>query len=385
MTQSQWQRPLYKRDFPGLKESGDSSTRRWLLQAMFGGEVHALSELENPPQVVLCAVSEPVTRFLGEETAGGDAGLASNDEILPDVDEQISHRLIREFRGGFKAECMGSLPTELIWEQPSSRTKGTQDRATWAWNLSLGLLHKTRVIPWRLASASEDSCFVGISFYRTSQRTPSRALRSFAKVVTELGDCFIVDGDEVAWESCKREENGPLLDEAHARKLLSRAVAVFEKQTGVSPRKVVVHKNAPYSDEERRGFESALDNIPQYGLMTITRSGIFCMRPGRKPILRGMAIPFDDKTGLIFTSGYVPFLRGYPGSRIPQPLEIMQTWGSIPFPQAAQDLIRLTKLDLNSFDSRADLPMTLRHGQEIGRVLRALGQKEASADDRYFL
>ena len=109
------------------------------------------------------------------------------------------------------------------------------------------------------------------------------------------------------------------------------------------------------------------------------------MRPGRKAILRGTAIPFDEKLGLVFTSGYVPFLRGYSGNQIPQPLEITENWGSITFQEAAQDLIRLTKLDLNSPDFCADSPITLANCKQIGDVFEALGQKEPSIDDRYYL
>jgi hypothetical protein len=55
---------------------------------------------------------------------------------------------------------------------------------------------------------------------------------------------------------------------------------------------------------------------------------------------------FGDKRGLIYTMGYVPFLRCYSGFRIPQPLEILENWGSIPFREATEDILRLTKLNL---------------------------------------
>jgi hypothetical protein len=119
--------------------------------------------------------------------------------------------------------------------------------------------------------------------------------------------------------------------------------------------------------------------------MTIASRGIVCMRPGRKPILRGMAIPFDEKLGLVFTSGYVPFLRGYSGNKIPQPLEIIENWGSMSFQRAARDLIHLTKLDLSSPDFCTDFPITLVRSQAIRDVLQALGLKEPSTDDRYYV
>jgi hypothetical protein len=248
----------------------------------------------------------------------------------------------------------------------------------------LALLHKSGLIPWRLANASDDSCFVGISFYRTSQTASSRTLKTFAHVVSEYGVGFIVDGDVFEWGTGKKGEKSPHLDEGQASRLLSRALAVFKEKIGSAPHKVTVHKSTPYSDAERRGFENSLQNVPQYGLITISRRGIFFVRPGRKPILRGTAIPFGENLGLVFTSGYVPFLRAYSGYRIPKPLEITENWGSLSFQQVAQDLIRLTKLDLNSPAFCTDLPMTLAHCKEIRDVLEASGQKALSIDAKYY-
>jgi hypothetical protein len=384
VTQKQWHRPLHKRDIRSIEECGDFSTRRWLLQEVFGGEVRAISELENPPQVVLCVVSESMTHLLGKLNAKEDVNSASKNGMLLGSREGIFNGLLREFRGGLRAECMLSLPTEIIWDRAFSKIHALRDRATLAWNLSLGILRKSGLTPWRLANASQDSCFVGISFYRPSQSAPSHTLKAIAHVVTEHGEGFIVNGDAFEWDRMEKGEKSPHLDEGQAKRLLSRALAVFKEKIGSSPRKVTIHKGSPYSDSERRGFENALQNIPQYGLITISRRGIFCVRPGHKPILRGTAIPFGENLGLVFTTGYVPFLRAYSGYRIPQPLEITENWGSLSFQQVAQDSLRLTKLDLNSPAFCTDLPITLAHCEEIREVLEVLGQKEPSIDSRYY-
>jgi hypothetical protein len=381
VTQSQWHRPLHKRDFRSLEECADPNTKRWLLQEAFGGEVRELSELENPPQVALCAISQPFASILRTE----DSDQPANEEILWSGRERSPLDANREFRAGLKAECMGTLLTEIIADQEYSKVGGTQDRPTQAWKLSLALLYKAGLPLWRLANVSQDSCFVGISIYRSPHRTSSPTLKSFAHVVTELGDGFVLDGEAFEWDFSADKDNASHLDEEQAGRLLFRVLDVFKKQTGVSPRKVAVYKRTRYSDAERRGFENILGDIPEYGLMTIASRGIVCMRPGRKPILRGMAIPFDEKLGLVFTSGYIPFLRGYPGNNIPQPLEIIENWGSMSFQRAARDLIRLTKLDLSSPDFSTYFPFTMRHSQKIGDVLQALGRKESSRDDRYYI
>jgi hypothetical protein len=384
VTQKQWHRPLHKRDIRSIEVCGDFSKRRWLLQEVFGSEVRAISELENPPQVVLCVVSESMTRLLGKLNAKDDANSASKNEMLLGSGEGIFNGLLREFRGGLRAECLGSLPTEIIWDQAYSKNNGLRDLATLAWNLSLALLHKSGLIPWRLANTSEYSCFVGISFYRTSQTASSHTLKTFAHVVSEHGDGLIVDGDAFEWDTGKKGEKSPHLDEGQANRLLSRALAVFKEKIGCSPRKVTVHKGTPYSNAERKGFENSLQNVLQYGLVTITRRGIFCVRPGHKPILRGTAIPFGENLGLVFTSGYVPFARAYSGCRIPHPLEITENWGSLSFQQVAQDTVRLTKLDLNSPAFCTEFPITLAHCEGIRDVLEVLGHKEPSVDGRYY-
>jgi hypothetical protein len=48
-------------------------------------------------------------------------------------------------------------------------------------------------------------------------------------------------------------------------------------------------------------------------------------------------------------------------------------------------LIRLTKLDLASSGFCSEFPFTLSRIAEIGNVLRALGQKEASAGGNYYV
>src|ERR1700676_3726198 len=82
LTQKQWHRPLHKRDFRSVEACGDFSTKRWLLQEVFGSEVRAISELENPPQVVLCVISESMMRLLGEVNGKDDANSNVNNEIL---------------------------------------------------------------------------------------------------------------------------------------------------------------------------------------------------------------------------------------------------------------------------------------------------------------
>jgi len=80
-------------------------------------------------------------------------------------------------------------------------------------------------------------------------------------------------------------------------------------------------------------------------MVTVTRRGVFCLRPGKKAVLRGTVVDFGQKRGLVYTMGYVPFLRCYPGFRIPQPVEITENWGSVSLTEARRTFLNSQKLN----------------------------------------
>ena len=63
------------------------------------------------------------------------------------------------------------------------------------------------------------------------------------------------------------------------------------------------HKTSRYTEEECLGLEDALVDIPQYGLVTLSRNRTFCLRPGNKPVLRGTIVHFGEKKGLVCVGG----------------------------------------------------------------------------------
>jgi hypothetical protein len=374
-----------KSELRSVSELESSSARMLQLQEIFGKHVRTMSRLENPPHVILCAISDSISNLLGIDPASDVSEQGWPVPGSPDANTQKAHRVFRKFQAGLKAACIESLPIELLWSGPKSNECAISDRATHAWNLSLALLRKAGMTSWRLENAGEASCFVGISYFRISQGASANAVGSFAHVLTERGEGFVVQGDPFECNYEEETTSMPAPDEEHARKLLTRALAAFQKYVGFSPRKVTVHKAGPYSEAERTAFAHVLSKVPSHALMTISQSGISCIRPGSKPILRGTAIPFDEKTGLIATSGYAPFLRASVGNGLPQPLAITENWGSISFRQAAEDILRLTKLHLWSSDFCSEFPITVSQNIEIADVLSGLGQKRAPVRDTFYV
>jgi hypothetical protein len=385
VTQSLWHRPLRPLDVRLVEEHDDFMIRVGLLKRFVSEEVRALSELDSPPDVVICAMSESLEELCRTGIAEYDKEHEGLEDLPGHDVEEPSLDTARSFRRGLKAECMDVLPTQLVWHRTLAGTRGVQDLATRAWNMSVALLYKGKVIPWRLADAMEGSCFVGISFYHEDESRSPFVRTSIAQAFTERGEGFVLRGDALEWDPRKEKDKAPHLNEEQAQKLLSRVLEVYEKQVGAQPRKVVVHKTSRYADLERRGFETAIGKIGHYGLTTISRRGIFCLRPGDKAVLRGTSIHFGDKLGLVYTTGYTPFLRCYSGFRIPQPLEITENWGNLPFHETAADLIRLTKLNWNTAAFCTHDPITLAFSRRVGDILKMAGQKEPAIQYRFYM
>ncbi len=249
----------------------------------------------------------------------------------------------------------------------------------------MALLHKAGIIPWRLADASHGSCYVGISSYHEEANAAPFLRTSFAQAFSECGEGFVIRGEIFKGDPGQQTDKNWQFTEEQATTLLSRALQIYEEQVGILPCKVVIHKMSPYAEPERRGFENAVRKLKQYALTTISGRGIFCLRPGREPILRGTAIPFGEKVGLVYTAGYVPFLRSNTGTRMSQPLEITENWGSISFQEVATDVLRLTKLDLSTSVFCIDKPVTLASIRHVGEILKLCGQRDPAIDHRYYM
>jgi hypothetical protein len=385
VTRSQWHRAIPPHDLRLLAGRDDPAARLELLQDCFANEVYALSELESPPSVVICAMSESVENLFQSTPDENEFKHSMSEHFVGNETEAAPNAIARKFMRDLEASCMDALPTQPVWHRTLPGIRGAQDPATRAWDISVALLHKAGRIPWQLADATQGSCFVGISSYHDEADAEPFLRTSFAQAFTEWGEGFVVKGETLAWDPGREMDRNPHITEEQATTLLSRVLQIYEQRVGILPRKVVVHKVSRYADPERRGFENSVGKIKHYALTTVTRRGILCLRPGHEPILRGTAIQFGEKLGLVYTAGYVPFLRSYTGIRMPRPLEITENWGPMSFQEVATDVLRLTKLDLSTPAFCIDEPITLASRKHVGEILRLCGQRDPAVDHRYYV
>jgi hypothetical protein len=92
---------------------------------------------------------------------------------------------------------------------------------------------------------------------------------------------------------------------------------------------------------------------------------------GKHPILRGTGWQRGERTGYLWTKGYVPYLQTYAGRETPNPISIDIMRGDSDLRQVMTDIMGLTKLNFNSCIYNDGVPVTLRFAHSVGEILTA--------------
>jgi hypothetical protein len=330
-----------------------------------------------PPHDLLAAVDERRGRRVDTDEQEIDEGA---DPANPHQPPTIS------FHDLLKAEAMRlSVPIQMVRpktyqgkQPPRKRGKKTlslplQDEATRAWNIHSALYYKAGGIPWRLLrdAAELTTCFVGISFYRTLDK--SRLLTSVAQVFNERGEGVIVKGGQAQLD---KDDKTPHLSEADAHALLKKAIQVYRQEHRTSPARVVVHKTSRVLPEEGRGFDSAAHEhaIDSVELLTVRRSSTRLFREGTYPPLRGTFVDLQPSSGLLYLKGSVDFFETYPGMYVPRPLEFTTYRAETPVEQLAREMLSLSKLNWNNTQFDGGEPITVRAARRVGDILKCVAE-----------
>lgn len=324
---------------------------------------------EHRTSRVVLTPTQKIVKSLEKEKA------TKRQEMLPldfGEDVQTTSHGFWNIHHAVKAHAMRhGLTTQFAWESMLRGDSVTQDPASAAWNFFTALYYKANNIPWRLQQLPENTCFVGISFYKEGPHQDANLQTSLAQVFSGNGEGIVLKG-EPAPVSRKGDKRAHL-DTLGAQRLLTRAIAAYtDFHEGQPPGRVVVHKSSRFWEEELKGFKSALSSIPRHDLIALDFQDLKFMRLGSKPPLRGTVITLDNGHHLIWTTGYVPKLREYPGMRIPKPLEIMEHFGHSTAETICREILALTKVNWNSCAFASSEPITLLFARTVGQILAEL-------------
>ena len=158
---------------------------------------------------------------------------------------------------------------------------------------------------------------------------------------------IILRGRKVEFDEVLGE---PFLDYEKSANLISSALEVFHKHRGATPKRMVLHKTSGFRQGEVKGFSEVLEQAGiMYDLVTLRKSPMRLIRYGTMPVPRGSMFAVDD-LNFLYTKGYVPELRTYPGVHVPAPFEVIKAKGDSSYKEICKEILSLTKLNWNTAD-----------------------------------
>lgn len=176
----------------------------------------------------------------------------------------------------------------------------------------------------------------------------------------------------------------PYLDYEKSKSLVEDALALFDKLREAKPKRVVVHKTSGFRDEEIRGFSETLNAAGiMCDLITLRKSGLRLLRYGQMPVPRGSFFSVAEKYYL-YTKGYIPELKTYPGSHVPAPLEVIRAVGDSSYKEVCKEILALTKLNWNTADFCSGLPITIGFAKNVGQVLKAFDAHDDTEPEKSY-
>jgi hypothetical protein len=292
----------------------------------------------------------------------------------------------------FKAQAIDlQLPCQLL--RPDTygssslgrpRVRRLQDKATTAWNFHTALYYKAGGVPWRLARqpSTVTTCYVGVSFFKSV--AGDKLMTSVAQVFDERGEGLIVQGGSASYD---KDDRSPHLSREDAQTLLTEGLGTYRREHKTMPARLVMHKTSNFNTEEKEGFTRAAEDekLEVLDLVTVRRSGARVLRAGDSPMVRGTAISFDGKSGIVYLKGTVPYFHVYPGAYIPRAIEFVREDGETSASELARELVGLSKLNFNNTQFDTGDPITVRAARRVGDILKHVpGGKKVNSRFRYF-
>jgi len=349
----------------------------------------AFHNAEEIIDVIICVVPDIVYRNCRPESVVSDAvgrpatfaerGLRARyvrNLFELDADTE-AYRLSVDFRRQLKARSMQyEMPIQIVREStlrsddtpPTFGERQLSPLSDRAWNLSLAVFYKAGGHPWRLSTAREGVCYVGLVFRRADPLLRIGTACCAAQMFLDDGDGIVLRGDFGPWFS--QETKQFHLTRPAARSLLSRVLETYSKTHGKPLKEVFLHYRISLEDEEYGGF---LDAIPSGVKLVAIRireeRGTRLYREGSWPVRRGTFWKVASNWGFLWASGFKPRLGTYDGTETPVPTRIAIEHGKAEIEQVATDVLGLTKLNYNECKFGDARPVTIGFSGAVGEIL----------------
>ena len=325
---------------------------------------------------VNCRPQSTVSNATGERISGREIAKRKSGQLgLFDADRD-TYLLSPDFRRQLKARAMGlgePIPLQLIREstlryddEKKFGERGLTPLSDRMWNLGAAIYYKCGGKPWRLVTAREGVCYVGLAFRRSDDK---RTACCAAQMFLDSGDGVVFLGKFGPWYSPRDKQFH--LSQGAAQDLLNGVLKTYADLGGDKLTEIFLHSRSTISDEEFVGYQAACP--PDVKLVGIrVKSDKFAprlYRLGEMPILRGTFWRLNDTSGLLWGSGFKPRIGTYDGWEIPLPMRIDIQHGDASIERVAQDIFGLTKLNYNACRLGDSDPVTIGFSDAVGEIL----------------
>lgn len=266
-------------------------------------------------------------------------------------------------------------------------------RCSVMWRLGLALYCKAGGVPWKIADASPDTAFVGLSYAIRNTGQPG------SRFVTCCSQVFDADGAGLEFilyetDDIRIEHDNPYLSRSEMRRVMARSLALYQRQhTGQTPKHVVVHKTSDFRPEEIDGCFDAWSSTEGLELLQIQQNvpwrGVKIDppsdrrekkgKPSRYPCERGSCLQLGSREVLVWTQGNAPSVvdRGNyfkEGKGIPSPILVTRFAGHSSWEEQCRYILALTKMNWNNDALYDRLPVTLGYASALARTVKRMSE-----------
>ncbi|MCY3553614.1 MAG: hypothetical protein OXH39_24430 [Candidatus Poribacteria bacterium] len=363
-------------------------------ERVFGVVDHYLEQLRKTRKldesigVAICVVPDEIWQNCRPESNVTDSiQRASNNtierrragqlEFIANFDEE-QYKLFPDFRRQFKARAMQyGIPLQILRESTLRLTdhnvfgeRSLTPLSDRMWNIGTALYYKCGRKPWRLVTARDGVCYIGIAFRRAVTPEKGETACCAAQMFLDTGDGIVFLGEYGPWYSLEAKQFH--LSKSAAHNLLRGILETYKELEGKELKEIFLHSRSDISKSEFSGYQDACPKDTKLVGVRVRTDRLRTprlFRSGNMPVLRGTFWKTNNKSGLLWGSGFKPRIATYDGWETPIPLRIDIQHGEAPIERVAQDIFGLTKLNYNACHLGESQPVTVGFSDAVGEIL----------------